>query len=240
MEEALVSVMWAGLLRPGEAVLTPLYPKFDVTRHRKMGNVRFFTKAGVRCEPGRGDVPARLELDIDYSKTDQRRMAAYTVVVGATGDLGFCPVMAMWAYLEARGQGPPEAPLFTLGGGKPATYACLCALVQSALRDGGMPAHECKHYAGHSFRIGGAQALALAGRSVEYVMAMGRWRCLESVMTYVGAPHEMRMTDVADMLAASHDGAHAAAASATVFRATAVAATSTVAAARLRTRTSHH
>ena len=162
--------------------------------------------------------------------------------VGATGpgDPGFCPVMAMWAYLEARGQGPPEAPLFTYGDGKPATYARLCKLVQSALRNGGMPAHECKHYAGHSFRIGGAQALALAGRSVEYVMAMGRWRCLESVMTYVGAPHEMRMTDVADMLAASHDGAHAAAASATVFRATAVAASSTVAAARLRTRASHH
>ena len=167
-------------------------------------------------------------------------MAAHTVIVGATGDEGFCPVMAMWSYLAARGPAPPEAPLFVYGDNKPATYARLCALVQSALRQGGMTAQECKHYAGHSFRIGGAQALALAGRSVEYVMAMGRWRCLESVMTYVGVPHEMRMTDVADMMAASHDGAHAAAASATVFRATAIAATSTVAAARLHTHARHH
>ena len=43
-------------------------------------------------------------------------------------------------------------------------------------------------YGLHSFRVGGAQALALSGRSVRYIMSRGRWKSPESVATYVAAP----------------------------------------------------
>ena len=47
----------------------------------------------------------------------------------------------------------------------------------------------------HSFRVGGAQAMALAGRSFEYIMAKGRWKHLESVIRYVETPMHIRARD---------------------------------------------
>ena len=34
-------------------------------------------------------------------------------------------------------------------------------------------------YGLHSFRVGGAEALALAGKSVRYIMSRGRWKSPE-------------------------------------------------------------
>ena len=92
-------------------------------------------------------------------------------------------------------------------------------MVDDGLRVAGMSQTERDGYAGHSFRIGAAQALALAGRSMEYTMAMGRWRCMESVLTYVHTPTQMRVQDIRDMVAASHDGAQARAMGRSVFHA---------------------
>ena len=83
---------------------------------------------------------------------------------------------------------------------------------------GNRETEECEEYGGHSFRIGAAQALALAGRSMEYTMAMGRWRCTESVLTYVRVPTQIRVLDIRDMVMASRDGAHAAALGQSVFQ----------------------
>ena len=49
----------------------------------------------------------------------------------------------------------------------------------------------------------GAQALAAAGKSVTYIMAYGRWRCVQSVMRYVRAPDFVRLRDAVDMVSAS-------------------------------------
>ena len=62
MEEALVSTMWTALMPPGEAVTTPRYPTYDVSRHPLYHHVRFFTAAGVLCQPGEAMLPARMEM----------------------------------------------------------------------------------------------------------------------------------------------------------------------------------
>jgi hypothetical protein len=238
VHEALMSLMWAGLLRPGEAVLTSRYNKFDISRHPAIQNLRFYCREDEVSPHNTTDTraPDRFEFVVKYSKTDQRRLAAATVVAGVTHDSGLCPVVAMWNYLRARGAAPPTSPLFTLPTGRAVTYTTLRRTMDVTFRSMGWSAPERRQYAGHSFRIGAAQALALAGRSVEYVMAMGRWKCVESVMTYVTTPTQMRVLDVRDMMTATMDGACADQAAAAVFRARAgaISAASAHAAARLR------
>ena len=129
------------------------------------------------------------------------------------------------------GRSGPRAlasPLFTLDGA-PMTYAQLQRTLRWALRKvGGV---DPKAYGGHSFRVGGAQALAMAGRSTPYIMAMGRWRCVELVLTYVQTPLEYRMTDASDMMTALPGGQ---AEQATVRTTREVVAASVALAARLR------
>lgn len=207
--------MWAALLRPGEAVTTPRYAAFDVSRHPSVKHVCFFTADGTQCFPGQpGAVPARMEMYIQYSKTDQHRLGA-NVVIGCTGDAEFCPVVAMWTYLTARGSTAEYAPLFADKRGKALSYAALRRLIDRALIAMKASRAERAEYAAHSFRIGAAQALALANRSVDYIMALGRWRCAASVHTYVAAPLPLRVVDARDMLAAPMDGSHAVSAAAT-------------------------
>ena len=88
-----------------------------------------------------------------------------------------CPVAAMWAWVQSAGVVSPVAPLFTLGG-QPMRYAQLRAMVKWALQRAGVP--DVASYGCHSFRVGGAQALAMAGKSTAYIMSMGRWRCVGS------------------------------------------------------------
>ena len=47
----------------------------------------------------------------------------------------------------------------------------------------------------HSFRVGGAQALALQGVSPQYIMAKGRWKCYDSVARYVSIPAQIKELD---------------------------------------------
>lgn len=80
--------------------------------------------------------------------------------------------------------------------------------------------------------MGGTQALALAGRSTPYIMALGRWRCVESVLTYAETPVEYRMADAVDMMTALPGGQAAQAAVAQTTRE--VVSASVALAARLR------
>ena len=64
----------------------------------------------------------------------------------------------------------------------------------------------CKNYGGHSFRIGGSQALAATNKSVAYLMSYGRWKCVDSVMRYVQTPTVIRALDAADMTNALQAG----------------------------------
>jgi hypothetical protein len=61
---------------------------------------------------------------------------------------------------------------------------------------------DTSRYGGHSFRIGGSQALAAAGKSITYIMSYGRWSCIDSVLRYVKTPEFVRIMDAGHMVAA--------------------------------------
>ena len=200
VQEAAMTVSWVALLRPGECVVTPRYSQWDISRHLAPRDVRFY-QGESRRYPGDGQgVPPRMEFVIKDSKTDHLRLTS-TVVVGRTDDPSLCAVAAMWSYMEANKALPAAAPLLQWNG-KPYAYARLVGDLRAALLRSGMAPAEVASYAGHSFRIGGAQALALAGYSLPYIMAMGRWKCVESVLTYVKTPTMLRVRDAGAMIAA--------------------------------------
>ena len=204
MEEALFLTMWAGLLRPGEAVVSQKYPQYDISRHPAVRDVKFYVGSIQQMPHREGRTPERMEICIKDSKTDAWRLTE-NMVVGATGDPDLCPVTAMWEWMKTRGRVAGEAPAFEHKR-KAVNYATLRTVMAKALRNAGLNSSELKQYGGHSFRIGGAQALALAGKSTSYIMAMGRWKCIESVLTYVQTPTIVRMRDARAMVTALPGG----------------------------------
>ena len=67
-----------------------------------------------------------------YSKTDQRRMAATTIVVGPSGDTTLCPLQALLTYMGKNPALGPTTPLF-LHNTRATTYAQLRQLVDAGL-----------------------------------------------------------------------------------------------------------
>ena len=145
-----------------------------------------------------GRVPRRMHFCVKDSKTDYRRLTA-EVVIGSTGGTVVCAVRAMWQYLNTRVWEEGTAPLFMLNGDA-ARYGQMRAHLSMMLRRTGMSKQEESAYGGHSFRVGGAQGLALSQHSLPYIMCYGRWRSVESVMTYVSTPIHMREQDARAML----------------------------------------
>ena len=105
----------------------------------------------------------------------------------------------MWEYLHTRVGCTQSDSLFKIGG-KALQYKQLRKQIVDVLRGTGMSETDIKKYGGHSFRVGGAQGLALSNHSLPYIMCYGRWRSVESVMTYVTTPMHMREKDARAML----------------------------------------
>ena len=193
MWKAMMSLAWIGLLRPAEFVV-PSEGKYDVTSHAAVDNVIFY-HGDVEVKPGGDVLPTRMVFIIKKSKTDQDRLTR-DVVVGPTGK-EWCPMMLMWEYMSMEQKHGFES-LFTIEG-KPVTYRKMRVVLAHALETLHL---EPKRFGGHSFRIGGAQALAAAGKSIIYIMSYGRWRCVESVLRYVATPTHIRELDSRDMILA--------------------------------------
>jgi hypothetical protein len=181
---AAYSLAWFALLRPTEYLLTPLHHKFDRTRHLRAGDVTFWAgRAEVKA--GSQGRPDRMIINIKQSKTDSSRLGAI-LVVGVTGT-DCCPVRAMWTYLKNK-KPKQTGPLFP--GLK---YSTMLKTTRHLL------GNDSNLYGMHSFRVGGAQAMALAGSSATYIMSRGRWKNIESVSRYVEAPEEIKAADSAAM-----------------------------------------
>ena len=196
---ALFQLAWFGVLRPGECVPQQT-STFDVSKHPTRANIIFYCE-GQRIQPAVGSMlrPTHMVFVVKYSKTDQDRLTQ-DVVIGRT-DGALCCVTAMWAYMCCTAARPLMAPLFEIKG-KAVTYKQLLAAVKKHSQASQLEPIE---YGGHSFRIGGSQALAAAGRSITYIMSYGRWRCTESVLRYVKTPLHIRMLDAGHMAkAATH------------------------------------
>ena len=174
------TMAWFALLRPTEYMLTPLHNSFDRTRHLRAGDITFW--AGSRqLTPGTHGHPDRMIINVKQSKTDWARLGA-NLVVGAT-HLKECPVHNAWTYMS-HDRPDPEGPLFP-----GLTYATMLKTTRSLI------GRNPELYGMHSFRVGGAQAMALAGRSAAYIMGRGRWKNIESVSRYVEAPENTKAGD---------------------------------------------
>jgi hypothetical protein len=184
MLTAAYTLAWFALLRPTEYMLTPLHKSFDKTRHLRAGDVTFYK--GLReLKVTDGDTPDRMVVNVKQSKTDWSRLGA-KLVVGETRTIN-CPVRNMWEY-RRKACPPPHGPLFP-----GLRYTTMLKVTRSYI--GKNP----ELYGMHSFRVGGAQAMALAGRSATYIMSRGRWKNVESVSRYVEAPDETKAGDSAAM-----------------------------------------
>ena len=181
---AAYNLAWFGMLRPSEYMLTPAHAQFDPSRHMRAGDIELYDGLERLPHDSRREA-THMTVNIKQSKSDWQRLGA-TLTIGAIGGID-CPVACMQTYMRAA---RPErtGPLFP--GLK--YQSMLTTLRKLIHKDGEL-------YGLHSFRVGGAQALAMAGRSFEYIMARGRWKNVESVVRYVETPLEIRITDSRDM-----------------------------------------
>ena len=189
MLAASYTLAFYAMLRPTEYMLTPLHNKFDETRHMRACDVTFY-RGSARLLLTGNIRPDRYTINIKQSKADPDRIGA-NPTIGATRT-ATCPVAAMWDYFQHT-RPKPEGPLFGNRAAAPLQY-------KSALKVLRMHIGPTGHLYGlHSFRVGGAQALALAGRSVFYIMGRGRWKTTESVSRYVAPPSDTQCSDAVAM-----------------------------------------
>ena len=177
---AAYTLAWYALLRPTEYMLTPLHNTFDHTRHLRAGDITFWSDERQLHNYDDG-VPNRMTVNVKQSKTDSARLGA-RMMVGETGTLN-CPVKCMWTYMR-QARPPPLGPLFP-----GLQYTTMLKMTRHFI------GAESELYGMHSFRVGGAQAMALAGRSAAYIMSRGRWKHVESVCRYVEAPDDTKASD---------------------------------------------
>ena len=171
---------WYAMLRPGEYMLTPAHRTFDGHRHMRAGDIVLFADNKV-IRHGSSKTATHMTINIKQSKTDSARLGA-THATGATG-CETCPVRHMQEYLRLA-RPPRHGPLFP-----GLRYTTMLRVLRVLIPN------DPELYGLHSFRVGGAQALALGGRPFEYIMARGRWKTLESVIRYVETPLDIQTAD---------------------------------------------
>jgi len=111
-----------------------------------------------------------LELQIRYSKTDQRGMATKLRIEGAS-DARFCPVVAILNFLDIRPK--KQGPLFIHFNGEPLTSYQFTSMLKKGVKLMGLAPDN---FSSHSFRIGAATVASLNGISEDEIMEMGRWK----------------------------------------------------------------
>ena len=184
MLRAAYNLAWFGMLRPSEYMLTPGHPEFDPSRHMRAGDIELFRGSKLISHTDTQEA-THMTVNVKQSKSDWQRLGA-TLTIGAIGGQD-CPVACMQRYLRAQ-RPAREGPLFP-----GLRYQTMLTTLRKLIKK------DEELYGLHSFRVGGAQALAMAGRSFEYIMARGRWKNVESVVRYVETPLDIRITDSRDM-----------------------------------------
>jgi len=166
---AAMSLGFFALLRSGEFAL----PANESAQSRKLLRIRQLTIDREQRE---------LCLVIHGAKTDSSGQGQ-TIRVGRS-HASLCPVASMIHYLQLRASlSPlrPQDPLFAFESGRVLTQRDLILILHSLLRAVGSPTSG---FSGHSFRIGGASALASAGFSSHDIQIAGRWKSL-SFLRYI-------------------------------------------------------
>jgi hypothetical protein len=169
------TLAWFAMLRPTEYMTTPQHLQFDCTKHMRARDIQLFEN-DTELHATSTRTATHMVINVKQSKTDHQRMGAGLTLGATTTDPDICPVRSMQTYLRARNP-PKEGPLY-LG----LTYRTMLKTTRKLIK------HHPELYGLHSFRVGGAQAMAIAGRSFAYIMAKGRWKHIESVIRYVETP----------------------------------------------------
>ena len=111
------------------------------------------------------------------SKTDQTGKGVIIEIPKSAGLT--CAVTSMMEYLKVR---PTlNGSLFCHFGGAPLTRYQFSVMLNKALTCAGI---ESKDFKAHSFRIGAATALSMAGYSTEKIKEVGRWKS-SAVNSYI-------------------------------------------------------
>ena len=126
--------------------------------------------------------PALIQIFVKQSKTDQFSQGTM-VYVGKTGN-DLCPVIALLAYMAARG--PQPGPFFINPDGFPFQKHPFIKRVREGIAAMGInPAS----YTGHSFRIGAATMAAQLGIEDSTIRMLGRWNSY-AFRVYIQTPRQ--------------------------------------------------
>ena len=123
-------------------------------------------------------VAGGLQVTIPQSKSASK--PEVILVVASPGE--FCPVLAIQAFLQVRGQSP--GPVFAHVDGTGYRYSCVNRLLATIFASCGL---DSTRYKGHSFRIGAASEAAKAGFSDAQIRLMGRWKS-DAFRKYIRMP----------------------------------------------------
>ena len=109
-----------------------------------------------------------LRVHLKVSKCEQFGQGV-DVFIGRTED-ELCLVVAVLNYIPQKGE--QLGPFFHFGDRNTLTKVRFTTKVCDALAAVGV---ECTSYSGHSFRIGAATTVAMAGVADSVIQALGRW-----------------------------------------------------------------
>ena len=155
-----VLLAFFGMLRVSEYT-SPTYRSFDEDTHLSVADVFINWQRRIAL------------IRIKKSKTDPFRQGV-TIRIGVL-DHHLCPVHALVRYLLRRG--PAPGPLFIFQNGQYLTRSRILDVLTSSLP-------HVPHINTHSFRRGGASALADANTPSHIIQIMGRWRS-NAYMDYI-------------------------------------------------------
>ena len=163
---AAMCLCFFGFLRSGEMTI-PTESAFDPGAHLTYSDVAVDDISN----------PSSLKVRIKVSKTDPFRKGVDIYLGRTHSDL--CPVEAMLAFLAIRGNKPGF--LFQFKDGKNLTKDCFVKKVWKLLQQVGV---DSSKYAGHSFRIGVAEAT---------IKMLGRWES-SAYLLYIKTPRDKHIS----------------------------------------------
>ncbi|KZT18008.1 hypothetical protein NEOLEDRAFT_1184678 [Neolentinus lepideus HHB14362 ss-1] len=160
---AVALIAFWGCCHLGELVV-PSKASFDPRRHvSRSASVQYIDH---------WDGLQSAHFDIPFGKVEKEAGAR----ISLTGRHELCPIRALHCHLSVNSLTPRVAPMFAFEmgtGWAPLTKAAFLQRCEEVWRP-----LQLSRISGHSFRIGGATELLLAGVPPETVTAQGRWKSL--------------------------------------------------------------
>lgn len=151
--KSLFTLAYFGLFRIGELVYTD---------HRQAGYALQLADITLSDQ--------KLTICVRLCKTNKTGKPIF-VHISSVSDKRICPVIAMQQFMHLRSTG--SGSLFIHANMLPVTRYQFCAILNKAVSSAGL-SNQCVR--SHSFRIGRATELAMAGVPSDQIKLMGRWQ----------------------------------------------------------------